>query len=173
MKVDSFVDFYEDLKLKVDEELKNNISNSTAAVENTDCTSKKSLLEAVKSYSNILNSHARTGIVHYIRFGEILLKLKLLYWRRCEDCKNEESLEYISCKRCSQISDSKDFFDDVYKVYPYKSSYINFIIRIYRLGHQYHKFKYIPLSVSVIIHHIGNLEKKMANDKDFWCLNVR
>ena len=134
-KVDNFVEFYDSLISNVNEEEKKKSDVTACTLEDINYEDKQSLLKAVKSYTEIIAHHNRKGIEHYIKFGGILYKLKLLYITKCEDCmKVANSLDFLSCKRCAQLSNIKGFLADVKQVYTCEQNYINFIIRIYRLG---------------------------------------
>ena len=147
---------------------KKSISESAVAVEKINYKNKQELLEAVILYTEILKNYQRKGIVHYITFGKLLFNLKVLYMRKCEACKNNDSLDYMSCKRCCKISDSKTFFNDVKTVYQFANGHINSIINIYMLSDKFNNFKYIPFNISTILPHISCLTQQMTIDIDFW-----
>ena len=67
----------------------------------------------------------------------------MIYITKCDDCILDEEADFMLCRKCMRLSNSKGFFNDVKNVVPYVNSHINFLITIGKLRKSYSNFKYI------------------------------
>ena len=169
-KFEGFDDFYKSPKDQVcqSKAAENDEASRNTDVESSDMTTKVKLLDAIKVLNSKINLLKQQTLEHYIRLGIYLLNLKTMYVTKCEDCLQNEEIDCMLCRKCTRLSDSKGFFNDVKNVVPYVNSHINFLISIGKIGKSYSNFKYISCCVTKIRPHVTRLKMQMEVDKEFW-----
>ena len=87
--------------------------------ETININEKGALFDAIKQLDISVKSFNWKKLEDYISLGYILYKLKILYVKKCTKCLDNDESDFMTCKRCISLSDSKGFFADVKKIVDY------------------------------------------------------
>ena len=168
-----FDNFYATLKSEVEKTVELNqietVETPSELVHIDSLTKDKvTYLNAVQKISNSIKQFQTKTLSYYINLGDILFNLKLLYFTKCDRCKNTPGVDFSKCFNCFELSDMRGFFVDVKNVVSYSESHIHFLISLAKLGKMYTKFKYISCLVSTIQRYLACLKQQMLKDQLFW-----
>ena len=129
-----------------------------------------SILNEIIKINDKITKHKRKELSYYIKLGNLLINLKLRYFKGCCKCTEDLNSDCSTCFSCKRMNSHniKDFFRDVESVVPYVKSYVNFLITLGKLAYRYEKFMLISCSLTEIQTHMSELKDRMKTDEMFW-----
>ena len=160
------------------ESLKNNIINDEddmTSDENVDVVDKDTSMQKIKTLNNIVENSAVRSIKSYYMLGLELANLKYMYYvELCSRCQeSDDKYDALFCVCCPHLPSNsvgtKEFFkfcnDNLSKS---SKPWINFLIKVGKLGTQYPEFRNVNISMYELKKHISWLPSCIERDSEFW-----
>ena len=131
---------------------------------------------------NIIKQHKAKGTQYYGLLGQLLAKLKVLYYKKwyiCQKDNAEDTYTILNCKHCVKNSSVSSYFSKLGSFVDYGKRYVNFLITVGKQCQLYWKFKRTAVPIGVIKTHKATSliawtkSKIFGNSGEFglYCLN--
>ena len=149
----------------------NTVENTIEQPSNVVYIDKVTIINDIKKMDNIINQHKAKGTEYYGLLGQLLAKLKVLYYKKCYICQKnnvEDTYAILDCKHCVKNSSVSSYFSELGSFVDYSKRYVNFLITVGKQCQLYSKFKRTAVPIGVIKTHISYFVDRMNEEQDFW-----
>ena len=147
----------------------NTVENTVEPPSNVVYNDKVTIISDIKKMDNIIKQHKAKGTEYYGLLGQLLAKLKVLYYKKCYICQKnnvEDTYAILDCKHYVKNSSVSSYFSELGSFVDY--GYVNFLITVGKQCQLYSKFKRTAVPIAVIKTHISYFVDRMNEEQDFW-----